>query len=598
MLHVPSNQTSRSLVEMLLAEQQTTAVEKFSQLHERPGAPLQAEHYRDLIPATPPSPGEQYAFEVDLSACSGCKSCVTACHNLNGLEDEEVWRSVGMLHGGSEASPVLQHVTSACHHCVEPACLHGCPVKAYEKDPLTGIVRHLDDQCIGCQYCILKCPYDVPKYSPSKGIVRKCDMCSDRLASAEAPACVQACPHQAIRITVVSQQVVVEESEANVFLPGAPEPSYTLPTTVYKSGRVLPRNLLPADYYSARPAHSHVPLIVMLVLTQMSVGAFVVEQLMQTKPFRAPLENSEVGASTANVPAMHAVLAELPADPVTQIALGGLSPATPVRQVHLLAALLLGFLGLFAAIFHLGRPHLAYRSLIGLASSWLSREILAFNLFAGFASAYVAAACASSAGWNISLELEQRLGLAAAATGLLALGCSMMIYIDTQRVFWNPFSTFTKFLGTAAVTGLPTVLVISLVAATISPQLSIDEVLHRYGRRLCLALAVAASIKMACEATLFAALRQKRHTPLKRTALLLTGELSMPTLARFFFGVVGGIVLPLILLGERVLAPEAGYQPLFVGTIALLVLGLCLLGELLERYLYFTAVVAPKMPGN
>ena len=53
---------------------------------------------------------------------------------------------------------------------------------AYEKDPVTGIVRHLDDQCIGCSYCILKCPYDVPKYSRARGIVRKCDMCHSRLA--------------------------------------------------------------------------------------------------------------------------------------------------------------------------------------------------------------------------------------------------------------------------------------------------------------------------------------------------------------------------------------------------------------------------------
>ena len=77
------------------------------------------------------------------------------------------------------AEPYQQTVTTACHHCVEPACLEGCPVLAYEKDAETGIVRHLDDQCIGCQYCVLKCPYDVPKYSAKRGIVRKCDMCYD-----------------------------------------------------------------------------------------------------------------------------------------------------------------------------------------------------------------------------------------------------------------------------------------------------------------------------------------------------------------------------------------------------------------------------------
>ena len=97
-----------------------------------------------------------------------------------------------------------------------------CPVNAYEKDPVTGIVKHLDDQCFGCQYCTMACPYDVPKYHPGKGIVRKCDMCSSRLAVGEPPACVQACPHQAISIRVVDQEQVVDDAEASVFLPARP----------------------------------------------------------------------------------------------------------------------------------------------------------------------------------------------------------------------------------------------------------------------------------------------------------------------------------------------------------------------------------------
>ena len=242
-----------TLVDALLYEQQqTTAVERFAQAHAHQTEPLLSDHYRDLIPLSAPRPGEQYAFEVDLDVCSGCKACVAACHNLNGLDEAEHWRSVGLLHGGSEAQPVMQHVTTACHHCVEPACMHGCPVLAYDKDPITGIVRHLDDQCIGCQYCVLMCPYDVPQYSSSKGIVRKCDMCHDRLAVGEAPACVQSCPNEAIRITTVNIEKVIQESESNQFLPTAPEPGITLPTTNYKTAKPLPRNLLPADSRSCR----------------------------------------------------------------------------------------------------------------------------------------------------------------------------------------------------------------------------------------------------------------------------------------------------------------------------------------------------------
>ena len=134
------------LIEAYLIEQQSlSAVDRFSQRHAGESVPLQSRYYRDLMPLSPPKPGQQYAFEVDLDSCSGCKACVTACHELNGLDEDETWRSVGLLLGGTTELPILQHVTSACHHCLEPACLLGCPVNAYAKDPLTGIVKHLDD---------------------------------------------------------------------------------------------------------------------------------------------------------------------------------------------------------------------------------------------------------------------------------------------------------------------------------------------------------------------------------------------------------------------------------------------------------------------
>ena len=173
------------------------------------------------------------------------------------------------------------------------------------------------------------CPYDVPRYSRAKGIVRKCDMCHDRLAVGEAPACVQSCPNQAIRIRTVSVESVVEQCEAGQFLPTAPDPGVTLPTTTYKSRRPMPRNLLPADYYSATPQHSHLALVVMLVLTQLSVGAFVVGQALVWGPW---------------------------ADPVMRSA---------IRPVYATVGLILGLVGMNAAVFHLGRPLYAYRALLG-----------------------------------------------------------------------------------------------------------------------------------------------------------------------------------------------------------------------------------------
>src|SRR6185503_2617729 len=89
------------LIGTLLAEQQTlTAVDRFAQLHETGhAAPANERYYRDLIPLAAPQPGEQYAFAVDLDACSGCKACVTACHSLNGLDDGETFRDVGSIAG-------------------------------------------------------------------------------------------------------------------------------------------------------------------------------------------------------------------------------------------------------------------------------------------------------------------------------------------------------------------------------------------------------------------------------------------------------------------------------------------------------------------
>ena len=269
-----------TLIDELLEEQQNmTAVERFAQQHSNGGIPSQQKYYSKLLPASPPGPGQQLAFQVDLDKCSGCKACVTACHNLNGLDEQEAWRDVGLLVGGTAALPILQHVTTACHHCVQPACAEACPVDAYDKDPVTGIVRHLDDQCFGCQYCTLACPYDVPKYNADKGIVRKCDMCTDRLSAGEAPACVQSCPHEAISIQTVDTSNFDSLTSNDSLVATAPASDFTRPTTQFIGGPRAGVMESAADA-SLQPQHAHWPLIVMLVLTQMSLGMFLTGLLL------------------------------------------------------------------------------------------------------------------------------------------------------------------------------------------------------------------------------------------------------------------------------------------------------------------------------
>lgn len=541
-----------TLIDELLAEQQRlTAVERFALRHDRHAVPVQGTLYRELLPTSAPAAGEQYAFAVDLPSCSGCKACVTACHNLNGLDEDETWRSVGLLHGrGDRGFSFQQTVTSACHHCVEPACLEGCPVLAYEKDPVTGIVRHLDDQCIGCQYCILKCPYDVPKYSASRGIVRKCDMCANRLALGEAPACVQACPNGAIQITIVNQAQVAAEARQGIFLPGAPSPGYTQPTTRYLSARGLPPDVAAADEHEVKPAHSHPPLVAMLVLTQLSVGAFCVETLLR---------------------------AIFPSNLMTR-----LSP------LHALVALAVGLLALGASTLHLGRPLYAWRAVIGWRRSWLSREIIVFAGFALLATLQGAGFCLAPLHWFNSVGVSTAVSL----SGLLGLYCSVRVYQDTRRQLWSGGPTAVRFFCTSLTLGAAVILFATSIQGLLTPAVAGQGAYNELTCWLTSTLIAASLVKLSADVGVLRFLLNGHTSERKGTARLLTGELSELATARVLFGLIGGVVLPLVFL---VRAPSPGFATL--GVTAWIIL-FTALGEFLERFLFFVAIVPPRMPGG
>ncbi|WPJ96519.1 DmsC/YnfH family molybdoenzyme membrane anchor subunit [Coraliomargarita algicola] len=460
---------------MLLKEQGTlqTPVGMFSAQHASATVePEQAKFYKQLLPLTKPGVGEQYAFKVDLDQCTGCKSCVSACHSLNGLDPHETWRDVGTIHGVDlRGASYTQTVTSACHHCADPACLNGCPVLAYEKDAATGIVRHLDDQCIGCQYCALKCPYDVPKYSKSLGIVRKCDMCHGRLAAGEAPACVQACPTEAISITIVNTLDTLNAARAGAeFLPAAPEAAYTAPTTQYVTQRSIPDAVEAADLYALEPEHGHFPLVLMLVLTQLSVGLY--------------------GASII---------------------------AAPLFEHSLrVAGFICMAIGLSASTSHLGRPLGAWRAFLGLRRSWLSREILTFGLFSGLA------ALTTFTGFVDFLprSLAHYSAWATFIIGLLGVFTSVMIYHDTQRPYWAFPITALKFFGTTV--GLSAAMYVFFAA--IEGVLSLPA--------LCFML-IGFCSKLVLELTMLGQAQADTMSPAKKTAMLLLYPLRRTTILRF-----------------------------------------------------------------
>jgi len=381
-------------LERYLAEQADLApVERFSLCEVPDTGTATGRIWHDRIPLTAPLPGQQYAFDVNLDTCTGCKACVTACHNLNGLDEGESYRTVGLLTGGTavggeppsnSAQPFQQTVTTACHHCVDPACLNGCPTNAYEKDVFSGIVAHIEGRCLGCGYCTWTCPYEVPRFNSARGVVRKCDMCKDRLGAGQEPACVSACPNGAIQITLVDTAALRQAVQGQTLVPTAPPSEITLPTTSYHSDWGLPDGLRAAGATLGGGGHSHDPLVAMLVLTQASAGALAVDLAV------------------------------------------GHDRATTTT------ALVLALLGLATSIFHLGRPERAWRALAGFRHSWLSREVGTLGLFGALAF--------------LAVATDSALVQAVASTaGLAGVACSGMLYVVTRRPSWRATVTLPRF---------------------------------------------------------------------------------------------------------------------------------------------------------
>ena len=174
---------------------------------------------RELKARLPDAVGVLY----DATLCIGCKACEVACKKANGLpsaHDAGLEESCGVTGiwdasqglssrtltkvkafaepqaAGVEGPRRVSFIKRSCMHCVDPNCVSACPVSALTKDPQTGIVRYNPDACIGCRYCQLACPFNVPRFEFDKPFPKivKCEMCADRQAEGKIPACAEACP--------------------------------------------------------------------------------------------------------------------------------------------------------------------------------------------------------------------------------------------------------------------------------------------------------------------------------------------------------------------------------------------------------------------
>jgi formate dehydrogenase beta subunit len=160
---------------------------------------------------TPKARPDAVGMLYDATVCIGCKACVAACTTANGLIpdttlDGGLWQMPTDLNSQTKNIIMLARdggetsfVKKQCMHCLDPACVSGCPFKALTKGQY-GVVSWEPSRCIGCRYCEISCPFDVPRFEWTKfnPKIVKCELCNFRLADGEQPACTDVCPTHAV----------------------------------------------------------------------------------------------------------------------------------------------------------------------------------------------------------------------------------------------------------------------------------------------------------------------------------------------------------------------------------------------------------------
>jgi formate dehydrogenase iron-sulfur subunit len=168
---------------------------------------------------------------VDVSVCIGCKACEVACKEWNDLPPSpdrpftgsyqtlpdlqyNFWQLIKFNEVHRDGRLVWTLTKFQCMHCEDPGCLRACPAPGAIVQYANGIVDFVQENCIGCQFCVTGCPFDVPRISPTTGKVYKCTLCSDRVAAGLEPACVKACPTNAISFGTRPKMLAQAEQRA------------------------------------------------------------------------------------------------------------------------------------------------------------------------------------------------------------------------------------------------------------------------------------------------------------------------------------------------------------------------------------------------
>ncbi len=144
------------------------------------------------------------AILTDTTRCIGCLKCVSACKEHNRLETDipRVWQKNDGLSAENWTSIIMKkddhYVRKQCRHCLEPACVMACPVGALYKTK-EGAVVYDKEKCLGCRYCMMACPYGIPRYEWDNPVpyIQKCILCYGDIKKGDQPACTTACQENA-----------------------------------------------------------------------------------------------------------------------------------------------------------------------------------------------------------------------------------------------------------------------------------------------------------------------------------------------------------------------------------------------------------------
>ena len=181
-------------------------------------------------------PNRKFVMVIDLARCKNARACVESCQQAHGLRTEQEYMQVLKMQDSEETSPYW--FPKPCYHCDNASCVDVCPVEAtYKRDD--GVVLIDSNQCIGCKYCMVACPYSAriyhwkePKNSeqykdqtyspetstpPKQGTVGKCDFCPDLARNDKLPHCVTACPEGVIFFGDMNEDTVTNGYETHRF---------------------------------------------------------------------------------------------------------------------------------------------------------------------------------------------------------------------------------------------------------------------------------------------------------------------------------------------------------------------------------------------